>query len=117
MTPEPTALEWVLLRLIEVGPKLDNDYRLHRLFMGTEACTDFWQSLRDLVAKGWVSVEDPKAQVKQYFTREAGRRLLSEGYSTAKVKDYLISIDPRGLILHLLELRDGKVPDEPDIQD
>jgi len=107
MSVQPTPLEWILLRLIDAMPSWGNDYKLNRIFMGTEACLTFWENLRDLVDKKWLHVKDSKAQVKQYNTTEKGRQLLAEGYRTSLIKDYAMSIQPTGLILRLLQKMDA----------
>lgn len=107
MSLQPTPLEWILLRLIDAMPSWGNDYKLNRIFMGTEACLTFWESLRDLVEKKWLHVKDPKAQVKQYDITEEGRKLLVEGYSISLIKDYVMFIQPTGFIVELLEKMDA----------
>jgi len=88
-------------------PEWGNDYRLERFFAKTDACFSFWEELRGLVRKNWLSVDDIKAQVKRYDITEEGQRLLAEGYSTLNIRDYVMSIEPTGFILGLLEKMDA----------
>jgi len=111
VTPQPTPLEWLLLRIIDAVPAWRNVYRLTRFFAKTDVCLSFYQDLAGLVEKGWLSVKDPKAQVKEYDTTIEGRRLLSEGYSTLNIKDYVTGIEPTGFILGLLEKIDENKSD------
>ena len=114
MPSEPTPLEWLLLRIIDQIPMWTNmwtnDYRLERLFAKTDECLSIFESLRGLVKKSWLNVKYPKAQVKEYNTTEESRRLLAEGYNTFNIRNYVVSIEPTGFILGILEKMDANSP-------
>jgi len=103
MLSEPTPLEWLLLRLIDTMPSWANDYKLNRIFMGTEVCLSFWQALRDMVDKGWLQIVDPKAQVKAYQVTAGSRQMLEQGYNTLLIEGDVMAIDPTGRILKYLK--------------
>jgi hypothetical protein len=89
-----------------------NDYRLERFFAKTDECLSIFENLRGLVKKNWLNIKDPKAQVKEYNITEESRRLLAEGYSTFDIRDYVMSIEPTGFILGILEKMDANSPEK-----
>jgi hypothetical protein len=113
MLSEPTPLEWLLLRFIDTMPSWANDYKLNRIFMGTDACFSFWQVLRDLVNKGLLQEVDPEAQVKVYQTTIGSRQLLAQAYSTSRIEIYVMAIDTTGRILNYLKGIDERLSEKP----
>jgi hypothetical protein len=109
MQTTPTPLEWLLLRLIDAQPSWANSYGLTRFMAKTDVCLSFYEDLRSMVRKGWLDVKDPKAQVKQYDTTAEGKRLLAAEYTLAKIKDYVLSIEPTGYIVDILEKMDARL--------
>ena len=114
MQPTPTAAEWLLLRIIDAQPGWANDYKLERFMAKTDLCLSFYDDLRGLVKKGWLEVKDPKAQVREYYGTPEGRRLLIEGYKTSDIKDFVMTIEPTGFVLNILELIDARLSNAPD---
>jgi acyl carrier protein len=109
----PTKIEWLLLRIIDAQPSWGNDYRLERFMAKTDLCLSFYEDLRGLVKKGWLVIKDLKAQVKEYYTSPEGKRLLAEGYKTEGIKDFVMSIEPTGFIVAILETIDARTSDSP----
>jgi len=109
--PAPAPIEWLLLRIIDAEPSVGNDYRLERFMAKTDLCVSFHEDLRGLVKKGWLMTKDPKTQVKQYITTPEGKRLLTEEYKTKDIKDFVMSIEPTGFIVGILETIDARSAD------
>ena len=75
-------------------------------------CVSFYEYLRGLVKKGWLELKDSKAQVKEYDTTPQGKRILAEGYRTADIKDFVITIEPTGFVLNILEIIDARLSND-----
>ena len=112
MQPTPAPAEWLLLRIIDAQPGWANDYRLERFMAKTDLCVSFYEYLRGLVKKGWLELKDSKAQVKEYDTTPQGKRILAEGYRTADIKDFVITIEPTGFVLNILEIIDARLSND-----